>query len=162
MSKMSLKDNDDYSYDTKDDLYRIGGKSVTFSGVDSFVGRKSGCSFSASKSESVFPVALPFIVDYWYNLRGKKRASIQVQMLSASKDLLRLVSYRVSSSQKEFVVLCPVSKYLGVSERSHFPYILSKLPTEEKTKQKEILKWHPKVNARNLNVKEKQKKMEVM
>ena len=54
--------------------------------------------------------------------------------------------------------MCPVSKYLGVSERSHFPYILSKLPTEEKTKQKEILKWHPKVNARNLNVKEKQKK----
>ena len=80
-------------------------------------------------------------------------------MLSASKDLLRLVSYRVSLSQKEFVILLPVLKYLGASERAHLPYVLSKLPEEEEKKQKEILKWHPKINSRKLNVKEKQKKV---
>ena len=99
---------------------------------------KSGCSFSVSKNESAFPVALPFMVDYWYNLKGKKRASIQVQMLSASKDLLRLVSYRVSLSQKEFVILLPVLKYLGASERAHLPYVLSKLPEEEKKNKKKF------------------------
>ena len=40
LSKMLLKDHDDFSYNTKDDMYGLGGKSVTFSGVDSFVGKK--------------------------------------------------------------------------------------------------------------------------
>ena len=84
------------------------------------------------------------MVDYWYDLKGKKRASIQVQMLSASKDLLRLVSYRVSLSQKEFVILLPVSKYLGALERAHLPYVLSKLPEEEEKKQKRNFEMVPK------------------
>ena len=40
LSKMLLKDQDDFSYNTKDDMYGLGGKSVMFSGVDSFVGKK--------------------------------------------------------------------------------------------------------------------------
>ena len=164
LSKMSVAD-DEFTYDTFSIGGGCGGKGVTFGASQSIQYSSAGCSRvsgvapSASKSTgSALSCALPFLVDYWHDVSSNKRASIQVQMLSANNETLRRVTYRVASSQKEFVITVPVSQYSGRPEKAHYPYLLDGLCEEDAGRQKEILKWHPKVNARKLSLRSNNKK----
>ena len=84
MSKMSLK-HGQCTYDTTDAYSQLGEKSVTFSTVDSVYKRER---HKTKNTGSLFKCTLPYLVDYWTDIQSKQRASIQLQMLSASNDVL--------------------------------------------------------------------------
>ena len=157
MSRLSL--DDDLTFDTRGSAHPSG-KSVTFSSVcdksvkSSKKNRTRGIAKSSKKKYTKgFSAALPYLVDYWYDHRPLKRASVQVQMLSGNKTMLKRVTWRVSSSQDELIVLCPVSEYMGEPEKAFNDHVLEDIEDEDDIRKHEtILKWHPKSSCRRLRM----------
>ena len=158
MSRLSL-DDDELTFDTRGSAHPSG-KSVTFSSVcdksvkSSKKSRTRGIAKSGKKNYTKgFSAALPYLVDYWYDHRPLKRASVQVQMLSGNKTMLKRVTWRVSSSQDELIVLCPVSEYMGEPEKAFNDHVLEDIEDEDDLRKHEtILKWHPKSSCRRLRM----------
>ena len=180
MSKMSVNDHDDdYSYDTRT---QQGAKSVSFdhpyssgrsikstaSRIHGVVSSSSGGGHRMSHSGGTPPrspakpfkarpvsCSLPYIIDYWHDLRPhQERASIQVHMLSMSKDNMLNVSYRVSTARNEFVILIPVSEYFGQPDTAFNYYVLREKKPEDHSTHIHSLQYHPKSNARRLHLAE--------
>jgi hypothetical protein len=173
MSKMSINDHDDYSYDTRT---QQGAKSVSFDpyssgrSIKSTASRMQGVVSSSSgghghqhhrekggtpprspakqpKARPV-PCSLPYIIDYWPDIRPKGRASIQVHMLSLSKENMVNVTYRVSTARNEFIVMIPVSKYFGQPDTAFNYYVLREMKPEDHSAHISSLQYHPKSTAR--------------
>lgn len=178
LSRMSLDDHhDDFSYDN-----RTTNKSVSFNHLSS--GRSIHSSLSRTqglacgtppchpsglktapspvtpKKEKIQPVscALPYIVDYWFDMRPQERASIQVQMLAMNEEMITRVLYRVSTQQNELVVVLPVSQHFGEGPLAFNTHILADLPPDEEARQSMLLQWHPKTTSRRLYLAELKKK----
>jgi hypothetical protein len=175
MSKMSVNDHDDYSYDTRT---QQGAKSVSFDpyssgrSIKSTASRIQGVVSSSSgghhrekggtpprspaKQPKARPVScsLPYIIDYWHDLRTQERASIQVHMLSMSKINMVNVTYRVSTARNEFIVMIPVSQYFGQPETAFNYYVLREMKPAEHTAHISSLQYHSKSNARRLHLSE--------
>ena len=87
---------------------------------------------------------LPHIVDYWFDNKQQARASIQVQMISLSDEMLHCVTYCISSLQNEFVVTLPVSLYIHLPKDLFHRYVLQGISEEEKKQHGKILDFHAK------------------
>jgi hypothetical protein len=177
LSKMSVNDHhDDYSYDTRT---QQGAKSVSFDPYSSGRSIKSTASHiqgvvSSSCSgghhrmshggtpprspakPKARPVSfsLPYIIDYWHDRRPQERASIQVHMLSMSKENMVNVTYRVSTARNEFIVMTPVSKYFGQPDTAFKYYVLREMKPEDHSTHISSLQYHPKSNAHRLHLSE--------
>lgn len=183
MSQMSMEDDDLYSFDN-----RTSAKSVSFFNHSSGRSIRSSAPISRSmgmtgstpprhptsrsmkhssmmtpsptSAPKIHPVqcTLPYIVDYWFDVRPQERASIQVQMLSMDKEMLSRVSYRVSTGQNELVIMLPVSKHLGEGVDAFNQYVFKNIDPKERNLHAELLHYHPKTTARRLHLAELKKK----
>jgi hypothetical protein len=111
---------------------------------------------SPAKQPKARPVScsLPYIIDYWHDLCPQERASIQVHMLSMSKENMVNVTYRVSTARNEFIVLIPVSQYFGQPNTAFNYYVLREMKPEDHSTHISSLQYHPKSNARRLHLSE--------
>jgi hypothetical protein len=98
--------------------------------------------------------SLPYIIDYWHDLRSQERASIQVHMRSMSKENMVNVTYRVSTARNEFIVMIPVSKYFGQPDTAFNYYVLREMKPEDHSAHISSLQYHPKSTARRLHLAE--------
>ena len=153
MSRMSIGDDDEITMDTR-------GKSVSFGSV---VKKKSitkvGAAIGKMKGVDIV-AALPYIIDYWYDMSPQQRASIQIQMLSGDAMQLQRVSYRVSSAGNEFVLLIPKSRFMGEPKAAFETYVLNGV--DDKESHEKILNYHPKSVARRLQLADIQKNGNVL
>jgi hypothetical protein len=167
MSKMSVNDDDD-------DSYRGGGaKSVSFNNcssgrsIRSTVSRQQGTTSTSALARGTPPrtpataankarplhCALPYIIEYWHDLRPQQRASVQVQMLTMSPELMKRVTYRVSTGRNELVILIPVSTYFGAPEAAFNFYVLhSGMDDTEVERHTQSLQYHPKSVQRRIHL----------
>jgi hypothetical protein len=182
MSRMSVDDRGE-----GDDLYssfdnRTQAKSVSFNHISSGRSIRSATTHGAAPSpggmrtqgiasssstppRSPYKMAgsrplscsLPYIIDYWHDLRPQERASVQIQMLSM-KDLIQRVTYRVSTAKNELVIVMPVSQYFGEPTDAFNHYVLGDIGDADAEKQRGLLVWHPKSNARRLHLAELRKR----
>ena len=83
-------------------------------------------------------------------------------MLSLNDEMLHRVTYRVGSSQKEFVVTMPVSPFMRDPKKSFYGHILEGLEKEEAEQKQKILSFHPKINARKIILRCEKKNCNIM
>lgn len=172
VSKMSMDDDDDFTFDT----FSIGcgggksiGKSVTF-GATSFHSANSNkknikktslptTNMKKTNGGTTKPLSctMPYIVDYWHDGNSRARASVQVHIPSFNKKEQQLISYRVASNQKEFVVTVPMSGFL--IDKDAINIHISAALHEKGINHDAILDYHSKTNARKLFLSKLEKKI---
>jgi hypothetical protein len=74
------------------------------------------------------------------------------------KDLIQRVTYRVSTAKNELVIVMPVSQYFGEPTDAFNHYVLGDIGDADAEKQRGLLVWHPKSNARRLHLAELRKR----
>ena len=73
-------------------------------------------------------------------------------------DLVQRVTYTVSMARNELVIVMPVSQYFGEPTDAFDHYVIGDCGGADAEKQKGLLVWHPKSNARRLHLAELQKR----